>query len=360
MRQSSKVPVARVEQAASSSPARRPRGWFASLGRSIGGQNAGLLIALAGLVALIGSQRPNFFLPANLLNIGVAVSLLGLVSLAQTVAIVSGGLDISIGTAVGLATVVAAMGTEFGVAGGIIAGLAAGLATGLLNGVLILYGRVNPIITTLATYSVFRGLTFIAAGGTAIGVSDSTFLFLGSGRLFGIPVPLVLLVLASVLFFVMLRYSVVGRNIYAMGGNPAAARLAGIRLSRYTVGIYVTAGLVAGVAGVLLTAKSGAGIANSGAENLSLQSIAAVLLGGSALTGGKGGVAGTLLAVALIGVLQNGLVLLNVPQFYQLVAQGVLLLGAVMIQEYRTRRSTGESPIRTVLARNPTHGAGEA
>lgn len=303
--------------------------------RAVGGQNLSLLVALGLLIAVIGLQRPNFFLLTNMISIGVSVALLGLVSLAQTVTILSGGLDISIGPIVGLASVTAATGATSGTLFGITVGIVTGLAAGLVNGVLILFGRVNPIITTLATYSAFQGLTFIAAQGRAIGVADEAFLWLGSGRIAGLPVPLLVLVAGAVAFHVVLSYTDVGRNVYAIGGNAAAARLAGIRISRYTLAVYALAGLVAGLAGVLLTARSGAGVADSGALNLSLQSITAVLLGGCALSGGRGSVAGTILGVALLGVLQNGLVLLNVPQFYQLVAQGCLLVVAVMIQEYR-------------------------
>ena len=305
------------------------------LARAVGGQNLSLLVALGLLVTVIGLQRPNFFRPANLLTIGVAVSLLGLVSLAQTVTILAGGLDISIGAVVGLASVLAATGARHGTAAGVALGVLAGTAAGLLNGLLVRFGRVNPVIATLATFSAFQGATFIAANGRAIGVSDQHFLDLGTGRILGVPIPLAVLVVAVLLFHGALGYTDVGRNVYALGGNPVAARLAGVPVHRYTLGVYVLAGAVAGVAGVLLTARSGAGVADSGAPNLSLQSITAVLLGGCALAGGRGTVAGTVLGVALLGVLQNGLVLLDVPQFYQLVAQGGLLVVAVMIQEYR-------------------------
>lgn len=306
--------------------------------RAIGGQNLSLLFALGLLVAIIGIQRPNFFLPVNIINIGVAVSLLGLVSLAQTVTILSGGLDISIGAVVGLASVTAALGATSGTPAGVAVGVATGAAAGLVNGLLIRFGRVNPIITTLATFSAFQGVTFIAANAKAIGVSEQSFLNLGTGRLLGIPIPLAVLITAALAFHFALTYTNVGRNVYAIGGNAAAARLAGIRVSRYTIGVYLMAGAVAGIAGVLLTARSGAGLADSGAPNLSLQSITAVLLGGCALAGGRGTVVGTVLGVLLLGVLQNGLVLLNVPQFYQYVAQGALLVLAVMIQEYRGAR----------------------
>jgi ribose/xylose/arabinose/galactoside ABC-type transport system permease subunit len=315
--------------------------------RVIGGQNLSLLLALGALVAIIGSQRSNFFLTANLINIGVAVSLLGMVSLAQTVAIISGGLDISVGPIVGLTSVVAAMAAVHSGAWGVVAALLLGAGCGLVNGLLILLGRVNPIITTLATYSAFQGATFIAANGKAIGVFSNTFNVIGENKIIGLPIPLLMLIVMVLIFAFVLGYTDIGRRVYAIGGNPTAARLAGIPLRRYTVGIYVVGGVVAGIAGVILTARTGAGIADSGAVNLSLESITAVLLGGCALSGGRGSVFGTVLGVLLLGVLDNGLVLLNVQQFYQYVAQGSLLVLAVMIQEYR---STAGGFVRGLLS----------
>jgi ribose/xylose/arabinose/galactoside ABC-type transport system permease subunit len=137
---------------------------------------------------------------------------------------------------------------------------------------------------------------------------------------------------------VFLRYTDIGRNIYAMGGNPVAARLAGISLSKYRLGIYSLSGAVAGLAGVLLTAKTLAGEPSAGTQGLELEAITAALLGGCALAGGKGTVVGALLGVTIIGVLDNGLILLNVPSFYQLIAKGALLVAAVMIQEWRSSK----------------------
>jgi ribose transport system permease protein len=314
---------------------------------SIGAQNTSLLVALALLVAYIGSQTQTFFLTANLLNIGAAVALLGIVSLPQTVTIISGGLDVSIGAIVGLASVACAKAAGSGITQAVIIATAVGAAAGLFNGLVIRYGRVNPIITTLATFTGFQGVTFIVTDAKAIGVTDKTLLTLGSGKFLGVPNPLVVLIVAAAVFWFALRYTAAGRRVYAIGGNELAARVAGIRLSRYTLGVYTLAGLMGGIAGVLLTARTGAGLANSGAPDLSLQSITAVLLGGAALTGGRGSVVGTMLAVLLLGVLQNGLTLLDVAQFYQLVAQGALLILAVAIQEFRAPGMFTRSRART-------------
>jgi L-arabinose transport system permease protein len=310
---------------------------------AVGAQNVSLLIALALLVAIIGVQNDAFFLTSNLINIGVAVSLLGVVAIVMTVVIVSGGLDISVGSTAGLASVAAAeaMTHVDSAVLGIAAGLACGALAGLLNGLFITVGRVNPVIATLATYSAYRGVAFAVTNGEAVTIDNDTFVTLGSDRVAGIPVPVIVLALVAVAFFVFLRHTDIGRNIYAMGGNPVAARLAGISLSKYRLGIYTLSGTVAGLAGVLLAAKTLAGEPSAGTNGLELEAITAALLGGCALAGGKGTIVGALLGVIILGVLDNGLILLNVASFYQLIAKGALLVVAVMIQEWRSGRRSG-------------------
>jgi L-arabinose transport system permease protein len=327
-----------VDQKSPRAPAGAPRRRRAAAVRdAIGGQNLSLLIALGLLTAIIGSQNSNFFLVSNLLNIGVAISLLGIVAIVQTVVIVSGGLDISVGSTAGLASVAAAgaVGAVDAAAFGVGAGIATGAAAGAFNGLVITFGRVNPVIATLATFSAFRGLAFALTDGEAVSITNDTFISLGADRLAGIPNPLIILVLVAAAFFVFLRYTDVGRNIYAMGGNPTAARLAGISLTRYKLGIYTLSGAMAGLAGVLLAAKTFAGEPAAGSQGLELEAITAALLGGCALSGGKGTIVGAVLGVLIIGVLANGMILLNVPSFWQLVAKGALLIVAVMIQEWR-------------------------
>jgi ribose/xylose/arabinose/galactoside ABC-type transport system permease subunit len=243
-------------------------------------------------------------------------------------------------------------------AAGVVAGMAAGLLCGLVNGLIITIGRVNTIIATLATLSAFRGLAFIIAPeGKPVGVINPAFNAIGTGRValtaaVGIPVPLLILLVVAVLVHVFLSYSDVGRAVYAMGGNPIAARLAGINLRRMTVGIYLLSGTVAGLAGIVVTARTFSGQPQSGTDGLELEAITAAFLGGCAIQGGKGTIAGTLLAVFLIGTLSNGMSLLGMPTFYQLVAKGLLLVLAVAIQQWRLARA---ERARTSLAgRAPT------
>lgn len=319
-----------------------PSARYAKLRRvlnAVGVQNISLLIALGILVAIIGSKNSNFFLISNIKTIGTTVSIVGVLAVVQTVVMLIGGLDISVGSAAGLTSVVSAMVfTSAHSAGwGILTALGVGILTGAFNGLVIIYGRVNAVIATLATYAGYRGLANLISDGRAQGYTgtDSTFIFIARGSIAGIPALIWILVVIALATHLLLRYTDFGRNIYAMGGNPTAARLAGINLNRYVIGCYVAAGVIAAIAGIMLTARTGSGQPTSGSQGLELQSITAAALGGVSLRGGKGAIAGTILAVLLLGVLQNGLTILNVNSFWQDIAQGFLLIIAVIIQQRR-------------------------
>jgi ribose transport system permease protein len=306
---------------------------------AVGVQNVSLLIALGALVAIIGAQNSDFFLVSNIKTIGTTVSIVGVLAVVQTLVMLIGGLDISVGSAAGLTSVVSAMvfTSQHSAGVGILAALGVGVLTGTFNGVVIIYGRVNAVIATLATYAGYRGLADLISNGRAQGYTgtDSTFVFIARGALASIPTLIWILVVISLAVHLLLRYTDIGRNIYAIGGNPTAARLAGINLNRYAIGCYIAAGVIAALAGIMLTARTGSGQPTSGSQGLELQSITAAALGGVSLRGGKGAVAGTILAVLLLGVLQNGLTILNVNSFWQDIAQGFLLVIAVIIQQRR-------------------------
>lgn len=305
----------------------------------VGVQNLSLIVALVLLCAAIGSQNSHFFLISNITTIGTTVAIVGILSIVQTVVMLIGGLDISVGSAAGLTSVVSAMVfmDTHSAGAGIVAALGVGVAVGLLNGLVIVYGRVNAVIATLATYAGLRGLANLISNGRAQGYTgtNDTFVFLARGAIFGIPVLIWILIVVAVVVHFLLTYTDIGRNIYAMGGNPVASRLAGININRYVVGCYALAAVVAAIAGILLTARTGSGQPTSGSQGLELQSITAAALGGVALQGGRGGIPGTILAVILLGVLENGLTILGVNSFWQDIAQGVLLIVAVVIQQRR-------------------------
>ncbi len=328
--------------------------------RFIGPENLSLMLALIILVALIASRTPYFFEARNLMNIGMNLSVVGILGVGMTIVIVSSGLDISVGSIAGAASVVSAiLVTMVGtVPGGVVAGIAIGAVLGVVNAAIINWLRVNPVVATLATFSAYRGLAFlIAPGGRPIGVLDQDFAWIGSGRVLefgefpGIPVALILLIIIAAIGHFVLRSTVFGRSVYAMGGNPAAARLAGIDLNRMRLYIYTLSGALAGLAGVLVTARTSSGQPASGTQGLELEAITAVFLGGALLAGGKGTIMGTMLAVVLLATLSNGMNLLGMPTFYQLVAKGFLLIVAVAIGQWRVARAE-KAQARAAAARH--------
>lgn len=308
----------------------------------IGIHNLSLLLALVVLLSIFGYLRGDvFFSTRNLMNIGMGVAILGVLAISQTAVIVSGGLDISVGSIVGLTTVATAMTIQaFDMAGlGLLAGIVVGGLAGLFNGLLITYGRVNAVIVTLGTMAIFRGIAFIISDGQSISIFNDSFRWLGIGRVLGMPVPIWILVCVAAAFYLFMHKSIVGRNYYAIGGNPVVARLSGLNLNAYRVSIYVVSGIAAGIGGILLAARTGSGQPISGSQGLELEAITAAFLGGCAMQGGKGTVVGALLGVAIIGVLNNGMILTAVPTFYQMLAKGSLLILAVLLAEYRLNRS---------------------
>lgn len=323
-----------------------------SLGRQIthfiGVENLSLMFALLLLVAAIVSQTEYFFSARNLMNIGNNMAVVGLIAVGMTLVIVSAGLDISVGSIAGCASVICALVvTKLGtVPGGVAGGIAIGMLLGMINAGIISVLRVNAVVATLATFSAYRGIAFlIAPGGRPVGVLDPTLGFLGSGRVLqtasfpGIPVALIILIVTALVAHVVMTSTVFGRSIYSMGGNPVAARLAGINLNRMRLYIYAISGALAGLAGVIVTARTSSGQPASGTQGLELEAITAVFLGGALLSGGKGTIVGSMLAVILLATLSNGMNLLGIATFYQLVAKGGLLVVAVAISQWRMARA---------------------
>jgi len=338
----------------------------------IGADNLSLMFALVVLVCLVtvvsrwfgieGGSK--FFSWQNLMNsLAQAIVIVGLLAIGETVVIVAGALDISVGSVASIGSVVSAsvlvgVGTvgaihilpTNSVVVAVAAGIVAGALAGLINGLIVTQLRVNPIIATLGTLAAFAGFAFLLAPeGKPIGVlTQPEFTWLAQGRFLtglsvpplagskwtGIPVLTVVLVIVAAVVHVIMSYTDFGRAIYAIGGNATAARLAGINLSRVRVLMYMLSGGIAGLAGVLLTARTTSGNPVNG-NGLELQAITAVFLGGAATAGGKGTIFGTFLAVILVGVLNNGMNLLGFNTFIQRVALGLLLIAAVAISQWR-------------------------
>lgn len=315
--------------------------------RTVGGTNLSLLATIVVLSAIVTSQESVFLTRANLVNIGANAVVVGLLALGETFVIVSGMLDISVGSAAAVASVVAALIITNTIdsigSGAILIGLAgavaAGMTLGAVNGLIVTKLRVNPIITTLGTLSAYRGLALlIAPDGKPVSVINGTLREIGTGRIFGVPYTLIILLVAAAACHLLLSGTRFGRNTYAMGGNETAARLAGVPTMRLKVQLYMVCGLLVGIAGFVLLARTSSGGPAAG-DGLELQAITAVFLGGAVMEGGKGTIAGTTLAVILIGVLSNGMNLVGVPTFYQEVAKGLLLILAVGGNQYREARA---------------------
>ncbi|HST41437.1 MAG TPA: ABC transporter permease [Conexibacter sp.] len=313
--------------------------------RALLGRVAPEQLGLSGMLVIacviISMQSPYFFQGENFANIGTAVAVSGVMAAFTTIVLIGGGLDLSLGAVLVFAGWALAVALDAGYTAevAILFALAAGAACGLVNALLIVGVGINPFIVTIGTQFAFRGLTYAWSGGGAKStpVEDPTIVALGSDSLLGIPLPVFVLAGMFLLAFGLLRYTRFGSNVYAIGGNLAAARLSGVRVDRTRVLIYVLSSLSAAVSGILLIGISGAAIPIAG-QGIELTVLAAVILGGTALMGGRGSVVGTLLGVLLLGVINNGLTLLSAPSYWQMIVQGVALLLAVVFDEVRRKR----------------------
>jgi ribose transport system permease protein len=297
----------------------------------------GLLGLYLILVIALSILSPYFLSANNFLNILVAVATIGIMSVATTMVIVSGGIDLSIGSVVALSGVAAAQLSHFmPIPEAVLLSILAGVLVGYLNGLAITRLNINPLIATLGMLSIIRGFAFVFSGGLTQTILDEGFGFLGRGYVVGIPFQVIVMVVLFLLTAWIMRWTTFGRSIYAVGGNAQASRLAGIPVRRIQMIVYILSGLSAALGGVFLASQLGAG-APAAATGIELSVIAAVILGGSSLNGGKGTIWGTLLGVLILGTLNNGLTLLNISSYYQDVARGVVLLLAVGLDQLRLR-----------------------
>jgi ribose transport system permease protein len=273
---------------------------------------------------------PNFLTYSNALNIVSNVTVIGIVAAGQVLAIISGGFDLSVAGVVPLGAVTFALSTNAGLptAVGIVVVLAVGAAAGLGNGLIVTRLQINPLITTLGALSITSGLAYTLSRGVTIPFRNPAAGVLADRTVGGLSYYVVAFALISVVAFAVLNYTVFGRMLYAIGGNRDASRLAGLRVDLLTVVVYMLCSMLAAFAGVVVSSQLLAGSATVGAD-AALQSIAAVILGGASLTGGVGGVPGTLIGVLVLGTISNGMALMQVPAFYQQIATGVILLLAV-------------------------------
>jgi ribose transport system permease protein len=296
-----------------------------------------LVVVLAALIAFFSARSPYFFQTDNFINILIASSVVGIVACSTTMLLVAGQFDLSVGA--GVALVTAMFATSFvhgnGTFVSILIGLAVGIGIGGLNGFLVTVVGVNALITTIATLGVMRAFAYIRTDGQAIGFEG--FTTLGIDRPFlNIPWMVWIFVGVALITAFVMKGTTYGRALYAIGANPTAARLAGIR-TRYVIFLgFVISGVAVGLTGLIVASQTGQGSGNA-AIGLEFQAVTAVILGGASLAGGRGSIIGTILGVLVIGVINNGLVLLNVVSFWQDVVRNLLLIAAVAIDQLRLR-----------------------
>jgi len=291
-------------------------------------------------IVTLSILSPVFLTRVNIFNIGLALASVGIMAAGMSALLFSGGLDLAVGSTAALAGIAAAMLASANIAWwlALASGLIVGVACGVVNGLIVNYGRINAIIATLGTLSVYRGIAFILSQGQTFSLADERLLYLGSGRVLGLPVPVLLTIVTFVTVYVWLTRTAHGRYLYAVGGNEVACRLAGLPVARIRMIAWVVMGFLAGLSGLVLNGLLGVGIPYA-AQGAELDVIAAVLLGGASLAGGEGTLLGTVAGLLVIGVLNNGMILLNVPAYWQTVAKGAVLLIAVGLDQYRRRRA---------------------
>ena len=303
----------------------------------------GIGIAFVLEFILFSFLSPYFFTPDNLLNVSLQASITAIIAAGMTFVILTGGIDLSVGSLVAFAGIVSTTVLKSGLppvagfAAAILAGVAVGSLSGAFAGFCITRFNIAPFIVTLATMTIWRGAAFVWTDGRPVWELPAGFAFLGTGRLLAVPVPTIIMVLTFVASHIILTRTRFGRYVYAVGGNIEAARLAGIRTWRVLVNVYVLSGTLAALSGILLASRMNSGQPNAGVS-YELDVIAAVVVGGTSLSGGAGSIAGTFIGAMLIAVLRNGLNLLNVNSYIQQVIVGVVILLAVMLDQIRRRR----------------------
>lgn len=301
---------------------------------------SGALVGLVVLVVTLSLLSDSFLTGRNLIQVGIQAAVVAVLAFGQTFVVVAGGIDLSVGSVAAFTGIVGAyVSTSLALPGivGVLAALGAGLGTGLVNGTLVAYGGLPPFIATLAMLSAARGLALVVSQGQPTPTAD---LVTAMGDEIGavIPIPVLIMALMGVLCAIILNRTYSGRAMYAIGGNTEAARLSGINVARQRLVVFALSGVFAGVAGLLLSGRL-ASAQPQAAEGYELDAIAAVVIGGASLSGGRGRALGTFIGALILAVLRNGLNLLGVSAFWQLVVIGAVIAFAVLLDTFRRRRS---------------------
>jgi inositol transport system permease protein len=299
----------------------------------------GIFVVFIIICLILSFISPQFLTVSNWTIIITQASINAILAFGVTFVIITGGIDLSLGSMVAVTGVTAAMlahPNTFPIALPIFAGLLSGLLMGVFNGFIIIKSNIAPFIVTLGTMTIGRGLALILSKGRPVSNLSDSFNFIGGGNVLGIPFPIIVLILIFAICSITLKKTLLGRYIYAVGGNEQAARASGINVNQVKMAVYSISGLLAGLAGILLTSRITTGQPNAGAS-FELDAIAAAVIGGTSTSGGTGTMTGTLVGVLLIGVINNGLDLLNVTSYYQQVVMGIIIIGAVVLDSWNQK-----------------------
>nr|WP_321525678.1 ABC transporter permease [uncultured Cohaesibacter sp.] len=313
------------------------------------GQKYGILLALVLVCVVLTFANEYFLTTRNILNVLRQTSINGILAIGMTFVILTRGIDLSVGSVVALAGIVAAsmattsqaaafMGAPYPAAIAFAVGIGVGLICGWVNGIVVARFNVPAFVTTLGMLSAARGLTLLYAGGQPVPALTDSFRFIGRDDVLGVPMPVILFALVFIISYWVLSSSRFGRRVYAVGGNPHAARVSGINVRRVIMTVYIISGGLAGLAGMILAARTGSALTQAGIA-YELDAIAAVVIGGTSLLGGVGRVTGTLIGALLIAVVNNGLDLMGVESYYQQVIKGALIVAAVMLDQARQKNA---------------------
>lgn len=300
-----------------------------------------LILFAICMIIFFTFRSPYFLSLKNFMNILSSVSVVGIIATGMTLVMITRGIDLSVGSIIALTGCVSALlivNYQVSWPLAILITLIIGLLVGAVNGVLITRFKVVPFIATLGSMNIFRGIAFILTNGQAIYVPDKVITYLGTGKIFGlIPIPAVIMLFFFVLFWLITRFTVFGRNVFAVGGNSVASRLAGIPVQRLTLILYILTGVLSAIAGLVMTGLTSTAMPSAG-DGYNLDTITAVYLGGNSANGGEGSVWRTFMGILIIGILNNGMALLSIQSYWQTFVKGCLLIAAVVFDMLRRKQ----------------------
>ncbi|MDM5247810.1 ABC transporter permease [Lysinibacillus sp. G4S2] len=299
----------------------------------------GILFILIAMIIVMSFMSDAFLKTQNILNIIRQISFIGIVAMGVTIVIITTGIDLSSGSVIALTSVLVASVAHPGdsLIGALALGAGVGLVCGAVNGILTAKGKIPPFIATLGMMTAARGLALLFSDGRPVPNLSESFMFLGKGVIAGIPVPIIVFVLIGILSHVLLSKTKFGKYTYAIGGNEHAAKICGINVDRYLILIYMYAGLLSAIAGMMLTARISVGQPSMGVS-FELDAIAAAVIGGTSLSGGVGTIPGTIIGALIIGVLNNSLDLLGVSSYWQQILKGLIIVSAVLIDSRKNKK----------------------